>query len=107
MKLSDGVSRNEAHWVCIIHCINRKNRQNVNIVNKFDSIMILIENASYVLISAETKLDSAFPKGQFKIPGYKPPYRFDMPSKSGGPLVLVNDQLSFRLLREIDIAPDI
>ena len=75
--------------------------------NKFDNIMGLIGNAIDVLIFAETKLDSSFPKDQFKIPGYKQPYRFDMSSSSGGLLVLVNDQLSSNLLGEIDIAPDI
>ena len=52
-------------------------------------------------------LDSSFPKGQFKIPGYKQPYRFDMSSILGGLSILVNDQLSSKLLGEMEIALDI
>ena len=69
--------------------------------------MELIGNAIDVLIFAETKQDSSFPKSQFKISGYKQPYRLDMSSNTGGLLVLVNDQLSSKKLGEIDVAPDI
>ena len=89
LKLSeDDISTNEADWISIIHCLKKKHIQNVaigylninSLRNKFDNIMGLIGNALDVLIFAETKLDSSFPKGQFKIPGYKQPYRIDMSS---------------------------
>ena len=97
------------------HRIRRQHTQNVaigylninSLRNKFENITDLTGKAIDVLIFAETKLDSSFPNSQFKIPGYKQPYRLDVSSRSGGLLVLVNDQISSNVLREIDIAPDI
>ena len=89
LKLSeDDISTNEADWISIVHCLKKKHIQNVaigylninSLRNKFDNSMGLIGNAIDVHIFAETKLDSSFPKGQFKIPGYKQPNRFDMSS---------------------------
>ena len=70
----DDISTNEADWISIIHCLKRKHKQNVaigylninSLRNKFDNIMELIGNAIDVIIFAETKLDSSFPKGQLR-----------------------------------------
>ena len=109
------ISVNKSDWVHEIHCIKKKHAKNVaigylninSLRNKFENITELTGKAIDVLIFAETKLDNSFPNSQFKIPGYKQPYRLDVSSRSGGLLVLVNDEISSNVLREIDIAPDI
>ena len=111
----DDISGNKSDWVHEIHCIKKKHAKNVaigylninSLRNKYENITELTGKAIDVLIFAETKLDNSFPSSQFKIPGYKQPYRLDVSSRSGGLLVLVNDEISSNVLREIDIAPDI
>ena len=34
-----------------------------------------------ILMVSETKLDSSFPQTQFRIEGYAPPFREDIPAK--------------------------
>ena len=52
---------------------------NINSIrSKFKNIMDLIGNKIDVIIFGETTLYDSFPKGQFKIPGYKTPYRLDV-----------------------------
>ena len=68
--------------------------------------MDLVGNNIDVIIFGETKLDNSFPKGQFKIPGFKQPYRLDLNARSGGLMVLVNENISSETLHGIDIASD-
>ena len=51
---------------------------NINSIrNKFDTLVQQITNNIDILMISETKLDNSFPEGQFLIPGYSSPYRFD------------------------------
>ena len=51
---------------------------NINSIrNKFDTLVQQITNNIDILMISETKLDNSFPEGQFLIPGYGSPYRFD------------------------------
>ena len=38
-------------------------------------------------MTLETKLDNSFPEGQFLIPRYSSPYRFDINCRGGGIVV--------------------
>ena len=68
--------------------------------------MDLIGDNIDVIIFGETKLDNSFPNGQFKIPGYKTPYRLDVTARSGGLMVLISENISSKTLNGIDIASD-
>ncbi len=68
--------------------------------------MNIIGNSIDVIIFGETKLDDSFPRGQFKIPGFKLPYRLDVTARSGGLMVLINENISSKTLNGIDIASD-
>ena len=58
---------------------------NINwIRNKFENFSSIIEKHVDVLVIAETKLDGTFENSQFRIPGFKQPYRLDVSSNSGG-----------------------
>ena len=58
---------------------------NINaIANKFDALKVIIANRLDVLVLVEIKLDDSFPEQQFKIDGYKKPYRYDRNSNGGG-----------------------
>ena len=51
---------------------------NINSIrNKFDILVKQITNNVDILMISETKLDNSFPGGQFLIPAYSSPYRFD------------------------------
>ena len=41
-----------------------------------------------ILIVAETDIDASFPIAQFSAEGYHKPYRFYVPKRNGGILVL-------------------
>ena len=45
---------------------------NVNYVrNKFEGVRVPMKDKFSVLLVSESKFDSSFPEGQFKIPGYR------------------------------------
>ena len=51
---------------------------NINSIrNKFEILMQQITNNTDILMISETKLDTSFLEGQFLIPGFSSPYRFD------------------------------
>ena len=67
---------------------------NINaIANKFDALKVIIANRLDVLVLVETKLDDSFPEQQFKIDGYKKPYRYDRNSNGGGVLIYVRKDI--------------
>ena len=47
---------------------------------------------------SETKLDNSFPEGQFLIPGYGSPYRFDRNCRGGGIMLYVREDIPSKLL---------
>eukprot|EP00111_Clytia_hemisphaerica_P009537 TCONS_00027955-protein len=63
-----------------------------------------------ILCIAESKLNSSFPKSQLVQlvrEGYKPPYRLDISSTSGGLIVYVRNGISSRFLRDFSLPKDI
>lgn len=68
--------------------------------------MDMIGNKIDVIIFGKTKLDGFFPRGQFKIPGFKQRYGLDLNARSGGLMVLIYGNISLKTLNRIDIASD-
>ena len=55
----------------------------------------------------ETKVDKSSPTGQFIIPCFASPYRFDRTKEGGGILVYIRKDISWKLLNISYIASDI
>ena len=65
---------------------------NINSIrNKFEPLKKMIQDNIDILLVSKTKLDDAFPKGQFYIDGYATPYHFDRTSHSGGILLYIRE----------------
>ena len=61
---------------------------NINSIrNKFDSLVELIDENIDILVIGETKLDESFPANQFRINGFKKPYRKDRNANGGGVMI--------------------
>ena len=59
------------------------------------------------LLSAETKVDNAFPNGQFLIEGFKNPCRLDVSSDRGRLLVNLKDGIISKQISRENIANEI
>ena len=59
----------------------------------------MIENNADILLISETKLDDSFPSDQFKICGFKMPYRYARNSMGGRLLLYIRDNSSTKLLK--------
>ena len=76
--------------------------------NKLKDLLRYTENNFDILCIAESKLDSSFPKSQFKVKGYKyPPFRLDITDSSGGLLVYTKPSLSANRLKAFSLPDDI
>ena len=72
---------------------------NINSIrNKFDTLVQQITNNIDILMISETKLDNSFPEGQFLIPGYSSPYRFDRNCRGWGMMLYVREDIPSKLL---------
>ena len=72
---------------------------NINSIrNKFDTLVQQITNNIDILMISETKLDNSFPEGQFLIPGYSSPYRFERNCRGGGIMLYVREDIPSKLL---------
>ena len=60
---------------------------------KFDFLVEMISDNIDILVIGETKLNSSFPKGQFKINGFNKPYRLDRNEDGGGVMVYVREDI--------------
>ena len=102
------------NWVKQIEDLRKKHPKNVivsflnmnSIRNKFKNFMDLIGSKIDIIIFGETKFDDSFPRAQFKIPGFKMPYQLDVNARSGGLMVMINENISSKTLNGIDIVPD-
>ena len=89
-----------------LRCLRSKHPNNITIAylninsvrSKLDQSNTYLGNAISILMIAETKLDETFPDSQFKIPGMKKPYRFDVTANSGGLLVYIDANVSSKRL---------
>ena len=89
---------NPSHHIFIsLKSIRIKNLNNVivgqlninSLRNKFQALTGIIHGNIDILIITETKLDHTFPKNQFRIPGYRLPYRKDRDGHGGGVMVFI------------------
>ena len=72
---------------------------NINSIrNKFDALRDIIAANIDILMVAETKIGSSFPRGQFLIDGFVAPYRLDRNKDGGGLLVYVRSNILSQLL---------
>ena len=61
---------------------------NINSIrNEFEALRETIASNMGISMVAETKIDSSFPRGQFLIDGFAPPYRLGRNKDGGGLLV--------------------
>ena len=75
---------------------------NINITsmrNKLDSLFEFTYGLVNFLAISETKLDSSFSTGQFKLPGFRKRYRKDLSAKSGGLLAYVNSNIPCKVFK--------
>ena len=74
---------------------------NINSVrNKFDNLVELINDNIDILVIGETKLDESFPANQFRINGFKKPYRKDRNANGGGVMVYVREDIPSQKLKD-------
>ena len=75
---------------------------NINsLKNKMEGLNSVVGDKHDILCIAESKLNPSFPKSQLVRTGYKPPYRLDISSTSGGLIVYVRNGISSRFLQGI------
>ena len=67
---------------------------------KFHALVELIQGNLDILVVGETKLDSTFPEEQFKIRGYKKPYREDRNCNGGGVIIYVREDIPSQQLKK-------
>ena len=68
------------------------------IINKFSSLINIINNNIDILMISETKLNSSFPTEQFHIHGFSEPYKFDRNSNGGGILLYIRENIPSKLI---------
>ena len=73
--------------------------------NKFEALKLIMKGNLDILIITETKLDETFPKIQFCIDGYAPPFRVDRTKYGGGVIIYVREDIPSKKL--VDHTPHI
>ena len=58
----------------------------------------IIQGKLDILLVSEKKIDITFPSGQFIIPGFALPYRFDRNSKGGGWLLYLREDIPSKII---------
>ena len=67
-------------------------------VNRFNSLVNIINSNIDILMISETKLDPSSPIGQFHIHGFSEPYRFDRNGNGGGILLYICEDIPSKLI---------
>ena len=70
------------------------------ISGKFDQLKTLIGKNIDVLILTETKIDASYPKSQFIVDSYSPPFRYDSNRLGAGALIHISDDIPCKELSE-------
>ena len=79
--------RNNIYRIILAHL-------NINSVrNKIYFLAEFIKNNIDICLISETKIDKTFPKSQFLISGYSPPFRLDRTANGGGLLLYVREHI--------------
>ena len=68
--------------------------------NKFQALVDLVLGNLDILVIGETKLDHTFPDEQFRIKGYKKPYRRDRNCNGGGVMIYVREDIPSMQLKK-------
>ena len=68
--------------------------------NKIEALKLIMMHNIDILIITETKLDETFPKVQFHIDGYAPPFRVDRSKNGGGVIIYVREDIPSKVLTE-------
>ena len=72
---------------------------NINsIPNKIGLLGDMIKDKIDILLISETKIDSSFPKEQFRLNGYSDPYRLDRSTDGGGLLLYFQNDITTKRL---------
>ena len=81
---------------------------NINsLAGKLDQFKLLIGKNIDILVITETKIDSSFPKAQFKIEGFSMPFRLDCYRFGGGVLIYVREDIPCKQLTKHKLPDDI
>ena len=75
---------------------------NINCIrDKFEPLVIFINNNLDILMISQTKIDDTFPESQFLIEGFLIPYRYDRTAKGGVILLYMREDIPSNPLRPI------
>ena len=58
----------------------------------------IIQGKLDILLASKIKIDKSFPSGQFIIPGFAPPYRFDRNSKGEDLLLYMRENIHSKII---------
>ena len=76
---------------------------NINSIrNKLGLLGDMIQDKIDILLVSETKINSSFPKEQFRLNGYGDPYRLDRNTEGGGLLLYFRNDITTKRLTLID-----
>ena len=113
---SSSVPANQDHHTHILASLKNiriKNLNNViigllninSIRNKFHALQHIIHGNVDILIITETKIDHTFPQNQFRIPGFRLPYRKDRDGYGGGVMIYVREDIPSDILTKHNMDP--
>ena len=68
--------------------------------NKFEALKSIVSGNLDILVITESKLDDSFPKQQFFMEGFSPPFRLDRNANGGGVLIYVREDITCKELRD-------
>ena len=75
---------------------------NINSIrNKFDALKSIVSGNLDILVITESKIDESFPKEQFCMKGFAPPFRLDRTANGGGVLIYVRDDITCKELEKL------
>ena len=108
-----GQANHDHHILASLRSIRIKNLSNVIIgllnINslryKFQALESFIHGNIDVLIITETKIDHTFPQNQFRIPGFRIPYRKDRDAHGGGVMIYVREDIPSDILSKHKMDP--
>ena len=81
---------------------------NINsLAGKLDQLQLLIGKNIDILVITDTKIDSSFPKAQFKIEGFSMPFRIDRNRIGGEVLNYVREDITRKQLTKHKLPDDI
>ena len=68
--------------------------------NKLDALVGIVSGKLDIFVLTETKLNETFPKNQFLIDGFIPPFRLDRNGPGGGVMIYVREDIPCKILNK-------